>query len=79
MLPYRFDRILLALILLCLKLAQERPSLEVADVADAVRRLDRIADDPFAPLLPKGREVGGSGCSQGLAAPSIHRVANPGN
>jgi len=39
-------------------LAQERdPGLELADFADAVRRLDRMADDRFAGLLPQGRDT----------------------
>jgi hypothetical protein len=41
-----------------IELARERdPGLELADFADAVRRLDRIADDRFATLLPKGRDA----------------------
>jgi hypothetical protein len=41
-----------------IELAQERdPGLELADFADAVRRLDRMANDRFAKLLPKGRDV----------------------
>lgn len=41
-----------------IELAQERdPGLELADFADAVRRLDRMADDRFTSLLPKGRDV----------------------
>ena len=41
-----------------IKLAQERdPGLELADFADAVRHLDRMADDRFARLLPEGRDV----------------------
>jgi hypothetical protein len=40
------------------ELARERdPGLELADFADAVRRLDRIADDRFAALLPQGRDT----------------------
>jgi hypothetical protein len=39
-------------------LARERdPGLELADFADAVRRLDRMADDRFAALLPRGRDT----------------------
>jgi len=39
-------------------LAQERdPGLELADFAEAVRRLDRMADERFIRLLPKGRDV----------------------
>jgi hypothetical protein len=39
-------------------LARERdPGLELADFADAVRRLDRMADDRFAALLPQGRDT----------------------
>lgn len=41
-----------------IELARERdPGLELADFADAVRRLDRLADDRFAPLLPRGRDT----------------------
>jgi hypothetical protein len=41
-----------------IELARERdPGLELADFADAVRRLDRMADDRFTPLLPKGRDT----------------------
>ena len=40
------------------ELARERdPGLELADFADAVRRLDRMADDRFAALLPQGRDA----------------------
>jgi Nucleotidyl transferase AbiEii toxin, Type IV TA system len=40
------------------ELARERdPGLELADFADAVRRLDRMADDRFAALLPQGRDT----------------------
>lgn len=39
-------------------LAQERdPGLELADFADAVSRFDRMADDRFTVLLPKGRDA----------------------
>jgi len=39
-------------------LARERdPGLELADFADAVRRLDRMADDRFAGLPPQGRDT----------------------
>jgi hypothetical protein len=41
-----------------IELARERdPGLELADFADAVGRLDRMADDRFAALLPNGRDV----------------------
>jgi hypothetical protein len=41
-----------------IELARERDSgLELADFADAVRRLDRIADDRFTASLPKGRDT----------------------
>ena len=40
------------------ELARERdPGLELADFADAVRRLDRMADDRFTALLPQGRDA----------------------
>lgn len=39
-------------------LAQERdPGLELADFADAVRHLDRMADDRFHALVPHGRDT----------------------
>lgn len=41
-----------------IELARQRdPGLELADFADAVRRLDRMADDRFAKLLPQGRDA----------------------
>jgi hypothetical protein len=41
-----------------IELARERdPGLELADFAEAVRRFDRLADDRFARLLPRGRDV----------------------
>lgn len=41
-----------------IELARERdPGLELADFADAIRRFDRMADDRFASLLPKGRDA----------------------
>jgi hypothetical protein len=41
-----------------IELARERdPGLELADFADVVRRLDRIADDRFTTLLPHGRDA----------------------
>jgi Nucleotidyl transferase AbiEii toxin, Type IV TA system len=41
-----------------IELARERdPGLELADFADAVRRLDRIADDRFTASLPRGRDA----------------------
>lgn len=41
-----------------IELARERdPGLELADFADAIRRLDQMTDDRFATLLPKGRDA----------------------
>lgn len=41
-----------------IELARERdPGLELADFADAVCHLDRVADGRFATLLPAGRDV----------------------
>jgi hypothetical protein len=41
-----------------IELARERdPGLELADFADAVRRLDRMADDRFTASLPKERDA----------------------
>jgi hypothetical protein len=41
------------------ELARERdPGLELADFADAVRRLDRMAEGRFSALLPQGRDMG---------------------
>jgi hypothetical protein len=42
-----------------IELARQRDrGLELADFADAVCRLDRMADDRFATLLPDGRDAG---------------------